>query len=77
MMAVIYNWLGLYIDWHCCQIDHNQLRLCVDEYIVKSIAISLDCVSMDINGGYDGVFDGWFYDGFYIRFDVLCPIYGV
>ncbi len=36
--------LGLYIDWHCCQIDHNQLGLCINACIVKSIAISLDCV---------------------------------
>jgi hypothetical protein len=53
--------LGLYIDRHCCQIDHNQLRSCIDEYIVKSIAISLDRVSMDVNSGFDGGFDGRFH----------------
>jgi hypothetical protein len=59
------NQLGLYIDWHCCQIDRNQLGLCVDEDIIKSIAISLDHVSMDVdggfNGGFDGGFNGWFH----------------
>ncbi len=61
--------LGSYIDWHCCQIDCNQLGLCVNEYIVKLIAISSDCVSMDVDGGFDsgyyggfdGGFNGWFH----------------
>jgi hypothetical protein len=26
-------------------------------YIIKSIAISLDCVSMDVDGGFDDRFD--------------------
>jgi hypothetical protein len=50
------DWLGLYIDWHCCRIHRDQLGLCINEYIVESIAISLDCVSMDVNGGFDGGF---------------------
>jgi hypothetical protein len=54
------NQLGLYIDWHYCQIDRNQLGLCVDEYIVESIAISSDCVLMDVDGGFDSGFDGGF-----------------
>jgi hypothetical protein len=29
--------------------------------IIKSIAISLDCALMDVNGGVDGGFDGWFH----------------
>jgi hypothetical protein len=33
--------------------------------VVKSIAISLDCVLMDVDGdfnnGFDRGFDGWFY----------------
>ncbi len=41
-------------------------------YIVKSIAINLDHVSMDVdggfndrfNGGFDGEFYGWFDGGF-------------
>ncbi len=55
-----YNWLGLYIDWHCCQIDFDQLGLCIDEYIPESIVISSDCVSMDVDGGFDGGFNGGF-----------------
>jgi hypothetical protein len=55
------NQLGLYIDWHCCQIDCNQLGLFIDENIVELIAISLDCVSVDVNGGFDGQFNGWFH----------------
>ncbi len=58
------NRLGLYIDWHCCQIDCNQLGLCINEYIVESIAISLDRVSMDVHGGFDGGFNGGF-DGLF------------
>jgi hypothetical protein len=57
-------WLGLYINWHCCRIDCNQLGLCIDEYIVKLIAVSLDRVSMDVDSGFDGGFDGGFDDGF-------------
>jgi hypothetical protein len=57
------NQHGLYIDWHLCQIDCNQLGLCVDEYIVKLIAISLDRVSMDVDGGFDGGFNGGFNGG--------------
>jgi hypothetical protein len=56
--------LRLYINWHHCQINPNQLGLCVDEYIVKSIAISSDSVSMDVDGGFDSGFDGGFDDGF-------------
>ncbi len=56
--------LGLYIDWHYCQINPNQLGLCINEYIVELIAISLDRVSMDVDDGFDGGFDigfdGWF-----------------
>jgi hypothetical protein len=58
--------LGLYIDWHHCQIDPNQLVLGVDEYIVKWIAISLDCVSIDVDGGFNGEFDGGFDGGFHL-----------
>ncbi len=57
-MAAIYNWLGFYANLHCCQIDCNQLGLCADEYIVKLVAISLDCVSMDVDGGFDGRLKG-------------------
>jgi hypothetical protein len=59
------NQLGLYIDWHRLRINCNQLRSCIDEYIVKSIAISSDGASMDVDGGFDGRFNGGF-DG---RFD--------
>ncbi len=55
-----YNQLGLYIDRHCCRINHDQLGLCIDEYIVKLIAISSDCVSMDVKSCFDGGFDGGF-----------------
>jgi hypothetical protein len=59
------NWLRLYIDWHCCRIDPSQLGLCVDEYIIKLFAISLDRVSMDVNGGFGSGFNngfgGWFH----------------
>jgi hypothetical protein len=58
------NCLGLYIDWHHCQINHDQLGLCVDEYIVESIVISSDRVSMDDDGGFDDGFDGGFNSGF-------------
>ncbi len=60
------NRLGLYIDWHCCQIDCNQLGSCVNEYIVKLIAISLDPVSMDVDGGFNGGFDGRFGSRFHL-----------
>ncbi len=56
--------LRSYINRHHCQIDCNQLGLSVDEYIVELIAISLDCVSMDVNGGFDGGFDSGFNGGF-------------
>jgi hypothetical protein len=55
----------LYIDWHCPQIDCNQLGLCIDEYIIKSIVISLDCILMGINGGLDSGFNGGFDGGIY------------
>ncbi len=29
--------------------------------VVELIAISLDCVSMDVDGGFDGGFDGRFH----------------
>jgi hypothetical protein len=61
-----YNWLRLYIDWHCCQIDCNQLGLCIDEYIGKLIAISLDRVSMDVDSGFDGGFNGGFDSQFHL-----------
>jgi hypothetical protein len=46
-------------------------------YIVELIAISLDRVSMDVDGGFEdrfdggfsGQFNGWFNAGFYSRFD--------
>jgi hypothetical protein len=57
-------WIGLYINWHCCQIDYDQLGSCINEYIVKSTAISLDHVSMDVGVGFDGGFDGRFNSGF-------------
>jgi hypothetical protein len=60
------DWLRLYIDWHCCQIDCNQLGLCIDEYIVKLIAISSNCVSMDVDSGFDGGFDGGFDSQFHL-----------
>jgi hypothetical protein len=60
------NWLGFYIDWHCHQIDRNQLGLCVDEYIVESMAISSDRVSMDVDGSFDGGFDGGFDGRFHL-----------
>ncbi len=66
------NQLGSYINWHHCQIDCNQLGLCIDEYIFKLIAISLDRVWMDVDGGFDGLFDGGF-DG---RFDLAVLGYG-
>jgi hypothetical protein len=63
------NRLGLYIDWHRHQINCNQLGLCIDEYIVESIAISLDCISMDIDGGFDAGFNGGSDGGFNGGFD--------
>jgi hypothetical protein len=69
VMAAIYNRLGLYMDLHCRQIDCNQLGLCVNEYIVKSIAISSDHVLMDVDGGFDGWLNGQFNGGFYSWFD--------
>jgi hypothetical protein len=48
------NQLGLYINWHRGQIDCDQLGSCINQYIVKSIAISLDRVLMDVDGGFDG-----------------------
>ncbi len=63
------NRLGLYIDWHCCQIDCNQLGLFINEYIVESIAISSDRVSMDVDSGFNGGFDGGFNSGFDGGFD--------
>ncbi len=32
----IYNQPGSYIDWHCCQIDCNQLGLCINGCILSS-----------------------------------------
>jgi hypothetical protein len=54
------NWLGSYINLHCCQIDCDQLGSFIDEYIINTIVISLDCVSMDLNSGFDGMFDSGF-----------------
>ncbi len=36
VMAAIYNWLGLYIHWHHCWIDCNQLGLCIDGCILSN-----------------------------------------
>ncbi len=33
-------------------------------YVVESIAISLDCVSMDVDSGFDDRFDGGFHGRF-------------
>ena len=63
------NRLGLYINWHRRQIDCNQLESCIDEYIVKLIAISSDHVSMDVDSGFDGGFNGGFGSGFDGGFD--------
>ncbi len=60
------NQLGSYIDWHCCRINCNQLGLCIDEYIVELIAISSDCVSMDVNSGFDSGFDCGFDGRFHL-----------
>jgi hypothetical protein len=38
-------------------------------YIVESIAISLDCVLMDVDSGFDDRFDGGFDGGFDGQFD--------
>ncbi len=38
----------------------------IDEYINESIAISLDCVSMDDDSGFNGGFDGGFNGGFHL-----------
>ncbi len=40
------NWLGLYINWR----------------IVKSIAINSDHISIGVDGGFDGRFDGELFD---------------
>jgi hypothetical protein len=40
--------------------------LCDDEYIIKSIAISLDCGLMDVDGGSNGEFDGEFDGRFHL-----------
>ncbi len=58
------NQLGSYIDWHCYRIDCNQHGLCIDEYIIESIAISLDFILMDSDDGVDGVFNSRFDGGF-------------
>jgi hypothetical protein len=55
------NQLGSYISWDHHQIDRDQLGACVNEYIIKSIAISSDRVLMDVDGAFDGGFDGGFY----------------
>jgi hypothetical protein len=77
VMAAIYNRLGLYIDWHHCQIDSDQLGLCIDGcmssnqlqsawimyqwmYVIELIAISSDCVLIDVDSGFDDRFDGGF-----------------
>jgi hypothetical protein len=59
-----WDWFGSYIDWHSRQIDCDQLRLCINEYIVESIVISSDCISMGIDGGFNGGFDGGLVSGF-------------
>jgi hypothetical protein len=46
--------------------DCDQLGSCINEYIVKSIAISSDHVSMDVDGGFDGRFDGGFDSWFHL-----------
>ncbi len=43
--------------------------MCINEYIVESIAISSDCVSMDVDSGFDGGFNGGFDGGFESGFD--------
>ncbi len=58
--------LGLYMECHHCQIDCNQLGSCVNEFIVKSIAICSDRVSTDVDGGFDGGFNGGFDGGFHL-----------
>jgi hypothetical protein len=44
------DWLGLHIDWH----------------IVGLIAISSDCISIDIDGRFDDGFDGGSFDWFHL-----------
>ena len=61
--------LRLYINWHCRQINHNQLGLCINEYIIELISISSDPVSMDVDGGFDGGFDSGFNGWFNSEFD--------
>ncbi len=70
MIVVIYNRLSLYVNLHDHQIDWDQLGLCANEYIIKSIAISSDHVWMiDVDGGFDGRLNGQFDGGFYGRFE--------
>jgi hypothetical protein len=44
------NWLRLYIDWH----------------IVKSIAISSNCISIGVDCGFNGGFDGGLFNQFHL-----------
>jgi hypothetical protein len=60
------DWLRLHIDWHLLQIYCNQLGSCVDENIVELIAISSDCVLMDVESGFDGGLDGGFGNWFHL-----------
>jgi hypothetical protein len=62
------DWFRLYFDWHCHQIDCNQLGLCIDEYIAKLFVISLNRISRGINGGFDSGFDGGFDGGSFNQF---------
>jgi hypothetical protein len=45
--------------------------LCIDENIVELIAISSDCVSMDVNSGLNSGFDDGFHGQFNGGFDGL------
>ncbi len=61
--AWIVYWLALLSNWlQSARIMYRWM------YVVELIAISLDCVSMDVDSGFDGGFDGVFDGQFNGRF---------
>ncbi len=58
VMAANCNQLGSYIDWQRCQIDCDQLGLCINEYIVGSFYGGL---AGGLDGGLDGQFNAQFH----------------
>ncbi len=74
-MAAVYNWFGLYINWHHYLIDCDQIGSCINGCTSSNQLQSTWVVDVDdqfdirFNGQFNVQFDGWFDGQFDGRFN--------